>query len=341
MTSIPTILSHNASLRERIAPGFVAVFAGATSGIGLATLKVLTASLVAPRFYVIGHSKAKFTLQHLPDLTSSNAQVEIIFLEAEVSLLKDVDRVCNHILTEESHLDLLFMSPESVSLGEPQYTAENIDIIIALSYLSRMRLTANLLPLLNHDESPRVISILAGGHEKPLFIPHDQDVLLRNKENYTTTRAVNQAITLNSLAFSHLASLNPRVSFMHVYPGWVATDFLNKFLSNGGMAGKIASWMAWPVTKFAAMSPEECGQRQAFLATSDRYPSREQILSGQVEDGGAESHGGGGSGFYRVLEDGRTVGKTFLLGRIEEEEWSEKVWSLAERVFREVLAGMN
>lgn len=105
-------------------PGFVAVFVGATRGIGLATLKTLTRTLKKLRFYVIGRAQAKFEPE-LTALRECNPDAEIRFLEGEISLLRDVDDVCDRILQSESHLDLLYMSPGSLAFGGPHCKSES------------------------------------------------------------------------------------------------------------------------------------------------------------------------------------------------------------------------
>lgn len=105
-------------------PGFVAVFVGATRGIGLATLKALTQRLKKPRFYVIGRSQAKFKPE-LAALRECNPDAEIRFLKGKISLLRDVDDVCDRILQSESHLDLLYMSPGSLAFGGPHCKSES------------------------------------------------------------------------------------------------------------------------------------------------------------------------------------------------------------------------
>ncbi|ENH70102.1 hypothetical protein FOC1_g10004085 [Fusarium oxysporum f. sp. cubense race 1] len=178
---------------------FVAVFVGATRGIGLATLKALTRALPNPRFYIIGRSKARFA-GVLALLNEYNPNAAIQFVEAEVSLIKGIDGVCERIMNLEKHVDLLFMSPGSLAFGGPHYNGEKIDLCFALSFYIRMRLIERLLPVLMQAPHPRVLSVLAGGHEGPLFTK-DGDIGLRKKGSYTATRAVNQVTTLHSLVF--------------------------------------------------------------------------------------------------------------------------------------------
>ncbi|KAF5973212.1 hypothetical protein FCOIX_8885 [Fusarium coicis] len=188
---------------------FVAVFVGATRGIGLATLKALIRALPNPRFYVIGRSKARFTGE-LTLLNESNPNATVQFVEAEVSLIKAIDDACERIRSAETHVDLLFMSPGSLAFGGPHYTEEKLDLCFSLSFYVRMRLVERLLPMLMQAPHPRALSVLAGGHEGPLFT-NDGDIGLREKGNYTAPRAVNQVTTLQSLAFIHFASHYPKL----------------------------------------------------------------------------------------------------------------------------------
>lgn len=75
--------------------------------------------LHAPTFYVIGRSATHFVALKTK-IQSLNPTCKIIFLEAEMSLLEEVDRVCKQILNAESKLDYLYMSPGLMPLNGPQ-----------------------------------------------------------------------------------------------------------------------------------------------------------------------------------------------------------------------------
>lgn len=331
---------------------FVAVFVGATRGIGLATLKVLIRTLPNPRFYVIGRSKARFAGE-LALLNEYNPNATIQFVEAEVSLIKAIDSACERIMKLEKHVDLLFMSPGSLAFGGPHCetpalwslcqltystdTEEKLDLCFALSFYIRMRLIERLLPILMQASHPRVLSVLAGGHEGPLFI-NDGDIGLRKKGNYTAPRAVNQVTTLHSLAFIHFASHFPKVSWLHVHPGWVATAFLSDLLQSAGAVGVLAGKIVLPVYRLVAMSEEECGRREAGYALSGRYPSREMICSAVVDVTDQAACHGSCSGFYRVFSDGSTVTDGKVLGPLEREGWPLKVLEHIQQVFDEILS---
>ncbi|KAF5603870.1 hypothetical protein FPCIR_1145 [Fusarium pseudocircinatum] len=315
---------------------FVAIFVGATRGIGLATLKVLTRTLPNPRFYVIGRSKARFAGE-LALLNEYNPDATIQFVEAEVSLIKAVDDACERIINSEKHVDLLFMSPGSLAFGGPHYTEEKLDLCFALSFYIRMRLIERLLPMLMQAPHPRVLSVLAGGHEGPLFTK-DGDIGLCNKDNYTAPRAVNQVTTLHSLAFIHFASHYPKVSWLHVHPGWVATTFLSDLLQSAGVVGVLAGRAILPAYRLVAMSEEECGRRQADYALSGSYSSREMICSAVVDVTDQAACHGSCSGFYRVLSDGTTATDDNVLGPLERKGWPLKVFKHTQHVFDEILS---
>lgn len=109
MVNLSTIRQSNKSILPSPPTGFVAVFVGATRGIGAGTLKAFVKNTGSGTFYVVGRSKAIFATQ-LAELESPNANVTIHFIQAEISLLRDVDAVCKTISARESKVDLLFMS---------------------------------------------------------------------------------------------------------------------------------------------------------------------------------------------------------------------------------------
>lgn len=115
MVQIKDIRVSNAAFKASKV-SLVAVFVGATSGIGLATLKLLAETTVTPTLYVLGRSKRAAT-PLLDDLAKINPQTTVNFIETEVSLIKNVDKVCEEIAAKEKKVDILFLSPGGISLG--------------------------------------------------------------------------------------------------------------------------------------------------------------------------------------------------------------------------------
>jgi NAD(P)-dependent dehydrogenase (short-subunit alcohol dehydrogenase family) len=116
MVSLKVVRASNASIKESMGKGLVAVFIGATSGIGLSTLKQFALHADKPKVYIIGRSKASASLL-LEDLKMLNPEATSIFIKSEVSLMRNVDAVCEEIKTKEKKLDILFMSPGYLSFG--------------------------------------------------------------------------------------------------------------------------------------------------------------------------------------------------------------------------------
>lgn len=99
--------------------GLTALFVGATSGIGASAVKQFALHVKAPTVYLVGRSQAK-AAPLLDELKSLNPQASFIFIEAEVSLLKEVDKVCDEILAKEQKLDLLWVSQGLLSFSGQQ-----------------------------------------------------------------------------------------------------------------------------------------------------------------------------------------------------------------------------
>ena len=361
MVAISAIREANDTLGSR-APGHVSVFVGATQGIGAGTLRELVKHLNAPKVYLLGRSKARCASQ-LVQLRELNPKASILFIETEVSLLSNVDAACSDISAQESTLDLLYLSPGGLTFGGPDCknplrirwtrlehdglknkeidTSETLDKVFSLSYYARMRFIHNLLPLLNNAPNPRVLSVLAGGQERKL-ITHD----LALKTNYSIPNVVDQTTTMHTLALEHIAKSNPSISFLHVYPGWVQTDFVDKFFASvSGLNSPLytflitlAQWLFTPIFSLFATSVHDSGQRQLFHATSPRYPSARTLQSRSRNPENAFECSVPGNGVYRVTATGETVSDAKVLGPLREARMDEKVWDHTIEVFADVRA---
>lgn len=177
-----------------------------------------------------------------------------------------------------------------------------------------MNFSKRLVPLLEKSSSGgRIVSVLSGGQERGL-VKHD----LGLRTNYSTLNMANQATTMHTLAFEHLAKQHPKVAFIHVHPGWVKTDiFRNLFDSSEGYFFTIAQWTLVPLFGLVATSVDDCGERQVFHATDPRYTAPGQAL--------------------RVGPKGEIVLQDKVLGPLRAEGWREKVWEHTEYVWSEAL----
>lgn len=109
MVIISEIRASNARITLQGHRGVVCVFAGATAGIGAATLRELVSMLQSATFYILGRDPSRYE-DNLNELRDINPTNKIIFVETQVSVISDVDRVCKQIATAESKIDIICLS---------------------------------------------------------------------------------------------------------------------------------------------------------------------------------------------------------------------------------------
>ena len=119
MVKLSTIKQSNTQSAKAHLEAQVCVFAGATSGIGAGTLKAMAHILHEAIFYIIGRSEARFAEQ-CAELKKINPNCRTVFVQAELSLLSDVDEACQKITDAEKRVDCLFMSQGFFPLIGPQ-----------------------------------------------------------------------------------------------------------------------------------------------------------------------------------------------------------------------------
>ncbi|PVH85772.1 putative short-chain dehydrogenases/reductase [Cadophora sp. DSE1049] len=340
MVKLNNIRISNRSLQE-LPPGLVAVFVGATSGIGLATLKQFARNTNGARAYIIGRSREK--VSHIIDaLKCINPMGTFVFVEGQFSLIKEVDRISEQINKLEDHIDILCMSPGYLSLGD---TPEGIETDFALQYYSRQRLVLNMIPLLEHSASPRVISILAAGFEGPIDIKN-----LDCRQHYSFARASRCAATMTDLIFEHVAKRHPTISFIHSFPGRVGTHILDHMLVTAPRLlwypALIPRYTIVPLyTYLLCISADEAGERNLFLVTSAKYPAaKEHELTRKIGGWADLPYGVGparatvmkdgvGNGVYRTTWDGESCKENKLLDGYREDSLGRLVYEHTMGVF--------
>jgi NADP-dependent 3-hydroxy acid dehydrogenase YdfG len=119
MVALDVVKASNATLPKELPPGIVGVFVGGTSGIGEATLKVLAKQAVQPKIYIIGRS-AEAAARIIAECRILNADGEYIFIQKSLTLLKDVEALCEEIKQREKYVNILCLS-----VGEPDVSLES------------------------------------------------------------------------------------------------------------------------------------------------------------------------------------------------------------------------
>lgn len=109
MVPLPLVQSSNHLIPSILPPHLIAVFVGATSGIGEATLKQFAKHTVRPRAYFVGRSQDAGD-RIAAECKALNPDGEYIFIKADVSLIRVVDEVCEGIKAKEKTINVLFLS---------------------------------------------------------------------------------------------------------------------------------------------------------------------------------------------------------------------------------------
>ncbi|KAJ8096603.1 hypothetical protein POJ06DRAFT_297616 [Lipomyces tetrasporus] len=332
MVQLSTVKSSNALIASSLPPKLVAVFVGATSGIGETSLKQFAKHACQPRIYFVGRSQQAGD-RIAKECKSLNPEGEYIFVKADVSLLNNVDEVCEDLKKKESHINVLFQSQGTLDLTSE--TSENLNLLLALSYYSRMRFIINLLPLVRQASSlRRVVTVMAGTKEGPI----DPNDVAGKKVGRLSARG--HLCSMMTLCMETIAETVPEVSFIHNYPGAVDTPLWTM----KGVLKVIVRGVLAALGPFIFVDIVETGERHLFLATSSKYPSKksEDMLNGvPLVDGIGTARGTDGqtgSGVYTVDSTGESGNRKVqkLLAGLREKGIKEKVWQHTQSEFKRI-----
>lgn len=279
MVSYKEIQASNALINDVTAPR-VAVFVGGTSGIGKFMVRALVATGASVRIYLVGRKSSEERMHaFIQELHAINPKAEVIWTEGEVALLAETKRVCEAIKSEESCIDLLFLTTGYAPFGTRRETAEGLEIVQSLEYYSRMLFVLHLLPLLGEAEAPKVISVLAGGLEWASVDLDDLD--LKKPGNFGAMKARIQYPAMNTTTLEKLANNNPNITFIHSWPGLVNTGNVRR----GSDLNSIMAWFVWlilePLIGLFAISDEVSGQKHLFQSTSAAFGGRGVVWKGK------------------------------------------------------------
>ena len=116
MVSLDIITSSNDLIKSTLPPGLVAIFVGATNGVGETTVRQFARHAVQPRVYIIGRSQEAGD-RIAAECRELNPKGTFVFLQKETHLMRNVDEVCNEIAGKEQVVNLLFLSVGTLQQG--------------------------------------------------------------------------------------------------------------------------------------------------------------------------------------------------------------------------------
>ncbi|GKZ66621.1 hypothetical protein AnigIFM60653_002790 [Aspergillus niger] len=329
MVVLADIQSSNARIATSLPEGMVAVFVGATSGIGEATLKQFAKHATRPRVYFVGR-KQDAGNRIVAECEALNPEGEYIFIPADVSLLSNVDEVCRDIKSKENTLNLLVLTPGIAAIHSE--TPEGLRKITSLLYFARIRFILNLLPLLQQAISlRRVITVGAAGFEGPI----DTTDFEGRKVSAPFFRG--HITSLTTVALEILAEKAPTVSFINTHPGAVQTGITRE-------VDNLRMWIVWLALllfgRWVCIPVIESGERHLFVATSAKYPARDGDDGVPLSESVVVARGVDGElrgGVYSVTSNGEGSDNAieFLKG-LREMGIGEIVWRYTESQFKRI-----
>jgi NAD(P)-dependent dehydrogenase (short-subunit alcohol dehydrogenase family) len=319
MVSYADVLNNNESLKSA-GSGVTAVFVGATQGIGLGALRALTKHTDSPTIFIVGRSEATLA-DIIAELQTLNPTATLIPVVADdLTLVANVNKACDAITSHASapsKIDILCLSPGYLSFSARNASPEGLDKITSIRYYARMRFVVKLLPLLRAAPSPRVVSVLAGGKEGPLWA---DDFLL--ERHYSVGNAAGASASMTTLFMEELAAQPPNanVVFVHLFPGLVRDTNLFATEHFGPVLKFVIAWIVMPLIRPFCYTSAEVGERVVFAATSGRF---RKLADGGVGGAGSlvsvGSNGQVGSGVYLVQADSSTVAAPNVLKEMREQ----------------------
>lgn len=116
MVSLEIVEASNNRIRSTLQPGLVAVFVGATNGVGETSVRQFAKYAARPRVYIVGRSQEAGD-RITAECKALNPQGTFVFIKRETSLMRDVDEICNELTSNEKIINLLFLSVGTLQIG--------------------------------------------------------------------------------------------------------------------------------------------------------------------------------------------------------------------------------
>ncbi|KAN0121808.1 hypothetical protein V8E51_000134 [Hyaloscypha variabilis] len=292
MVALEEMCESNARIASELPSGLVAVFFGATSGIGETTLKEFAKRVRQPRIYFIGRREVEGKRIE-QELNVLNPGGEYHYRKCDASLLQNVDELCRYIMSKEPTINLLFVTVGTLISGKQ--TEESLPYATAPTYYARIRFITHLLPLIARAPSlRRVVTVFAATKEGPIST---SDFPAQNLGIIAIRGHVTSMLTL---ALEAIAKKAPNVSFIHDYPGFVETG-MSRELS--GLGPALMKVLFKPVMVLLKIPIEEVGERQVFFASTARFPPRDGedgVSLGEGVEVAVGTDGKVGGGVYSI-----------------------------------------
>ena len=258
--------------------GRTALVTGGTDGIGKAIARRLAA--IGAEVLIVGSDPVKGTRAER-DLRATAGHGRVHFLQVDLSLVRETDRLADEITARGKGLDYLVLCA-GVVRGRRQVTPEGVERNFAINYLSRFVLTGRLLPLLQATGAPGTAAriVVIGGAAMNGKIHYNDINLTRNFRILTMVPQFCQANDLFVIEQARrLAGSRdqPRVTVSMLKVGVVRTNIRRDF----------PLWMKALVTlvfdPLLGQTPEQIADPAMRLLVSPEFEGKSGLLFIQIK----------------------------------------------------------
>lgn len=256
--------------------GEIALVTGGTDGIGKAIARELVVR--GAEVLIVGSDPEKGARAER-ELRASVGHHHVRFLQADLSLMRETDRLADKIIANVPKLHRLVLCA-GVVRGRRLLTDEGVESNFAINYLSRFVLTGRLLPLLQAAGAPGAaarIVVIAGASMNGTI--HYEDVNLT--QNFGILTMVPQDRQANDLLVIEQARRlieggQPRVTITTLKLGPVRTNIRRDF----------PLWMKVLVRlvlePLVGQTPEQAAESAMRLLVSPEFEGRSGLLFTQI-----------------------------------------------------------
>jgi NAD(P)-dependent dehydrogenase (short-subunit alcohol dehydrogenase family) len=232
----------------------ICIVTGATSGIGLVTVRALAQQGATVIAVARDPDKGAAAVARIRQETG-NRGVEMLL--ADLSAQDQVRRMAREFQRRHSRLDVL-VNNAGAFFWRRRLSADGIEMTFAVNYLSAFLLTNLLLDTFRASAPARIVNVSSRSH-RSAHIDFDD---LEGRHQYRGMAAYGRS-KLALLLFTYELARRlegTQVTVNALHPGFVATHI--------GQNNRWLVKLASPLLKLIARSPEEGAQTSIYLATS-------------------------------------------------------------------------
>lgn len=230
------------------------IITGATSGVGLATAKLMAKKenelILVGRNLKIGNE----TIQ----LLKSNYPVEKIhFILMDLSAKKSIVKGCDEIKKLVDAVDVLINNAGYIT-SYHALSEDNIEMQMAVNHYAPILLVHELFPLLQKSAQARIIQVSSRAHSRGKIFWDDINL----NKSYSLSKSYNQSKLANLLASYKLAELlkDTKITVNSFHPGLVNTKIGEKHTD-------LISNYAWKLIKILGNQPSKSALDAVYLAS--------------------------------------------------------------------------